>query len=44
LGWRNRLGFREALSWTIDWARRVDGDADPLTVTNEQIASFDNLK
>ncbi|MGO9101423.1 MAG: hypothetical protein ACLP9Y_19005 [Mycobacterium sp.] len=43
LGWRNRLGFRDALAWTIDWARRVNGGADPLAVTQEQIASFEKL-
>jgi CDP-glucose 4,6-dehydratase len=44
LGWRNRLGFRDALAWTIDWERRVHAGADPLTVTREQIAAFEKLK
>ncbi|OBK25473.1 CDP-glucose 4,6-dehydratase [Mycobacterium asiaticum] len=43
LGWRNRLGFREAVSWTIDWERRVHDGADPLAVTQEQIEAFDAL-
>ncbi|QLL09609.1 CDP-glucose 4,6-dehydratase [Mycobacterium vicinigordonae] len=43
LGWRNRLGFREAITWTIDWERRVHDGADPLVVTQEQIAAFGNL-
>ncbi|WP_204807625.1 CDP-glucose 4,6-dehydratase [Mycobacterium riyadhense] len=43
LGWRNRLGFRDALSWTIDWERRVRGGADPLAVTRQQIAAFESL-
>ncbi|MEE6179613.1 CDP-glucose 4,6-dehydratase [Mycobacterium sp. 050134] len=40
LGWRNRLGFHEALSWTVDWERRVHAGADPLSVTREQIDMF----
>lgn len=44
LGWRNRLGFREAMAWTIDWERRVHAGADPLTVTREQIAAFEGLQ
>jgi CDP-glucose 4,6-dehydratase len=43
LGWRNRLSFRDALAWTIDWERRVHAGADALTVTQEQIARFDRL-
>ena len=43
LGWRNRLGFRDALAWTIDWERRTHAGADPLTVSREQIAAFEGL-
>ncbi|CAM3035951.1 CDP-glucose 4,6-dehydratase [Mycobacterium intermedium] len=43
LGWRNRLGFRDAVTWTIDWERRVHDGADPLIVTREQIAAFETL-
>jgi CDP-glucose 4,6-dehydratase len=43
LGWRNRLGFDDVLAWTVDWERRVYAGADPLTVTEEQIARFANL-
>ena len=43
LGWRNRLGFHDALAWTVDWERRVRGGTDSLTVTREQIAAFANL-
>ncbi len=43
LGWRNRLGFYDALTWTVDWERRVRAGADPLAVTREQIAVFANL-
>ncbi|AYE95590.1 CDP-glucose 4,6-dehydratase [Mycobacterium paragordonae] len=43
LGWRNRLDFRESVKWTIDWARRVYEGADPLTLTQDQIAAFEVL-
>ena len=43
LGWHNRLGFRDALAWTIDWERRVHDGADPLTVSREQVAAFEGL-
>ncbi|UXA04244.1 CDP-glucose 4,6-dehydratase [Mycobacterium sp. SMC-2] len=43
LGWRNRLGFRDAVAWTIDWERRVHAGADPHTVSREQIAVFEGL-
>ena len=41
---RNRLGFRDAVAWTIDWERRMHADADALTVTREQIAAFEGLE
>jgi CDP-glucose 4,6-dehydratase len=44
LGWRNRLGFRDAVAWTIDWERRVHTGADALTKTREQIAAFESLE
>ncbi|OBI26218.1 CDP-glucose 4,6-dehydratase [Mycobacterium sp. E1386] len=43
LGWRDRLGFRDAVAWTIEWERLVRARADPLAVTQEQIAKFENL-
>lgn len=43
LGWRNRLGFRDAVAWTIDWERRVFAGDDPLSVTREQINAFESL-
>ncbi|ETW26387.1 MULTISPECIES: CDP-glucose 4,6-dehydratase [Mycobacterium] len=44
LGWRNRLGFRDAVAWTIDWERRVYSGADALELTREQIATFESLQ
>jgi len=43
LGWRNRLDFRDAVAWTIDWEQRVHGGADALAVTSEQITAFERL-
>jgi CDP-glucose 4,6-dehydratase len=43
LGWSNRLAFRDALAWTVDWERRVYAGADALAVTREQIAAFEAL-
>jgi len=44
LGWRGRLGFRDAVAWTIDWEKRVHQGADVLTVTREQITAFESLQ
>jgi CDP-glucose 4,6-dehydratase len=44
LGWRSRLGFRDAVAWTVDWERRVHEGADVLTVTKEQITEFESLQ
>ncbi|CAM4077483.1 CDP-glucose 4,6-dehydratase [Mycobacterium basiliense] len=44
LGWRNRLGFRDAVAWTIGWERRVYDGADPLAITRDQIAAFEGLE
>ncbi|MGD1237788.1 CDP-glucose 4,6-dehydratase [Mycobacterium seoulense] len=43
LGWRDRLNFRDAVAWTVEWERRVHAGADPLAVTQQQIAAFENL-
>lgn len=43
LGWHNRLGFHDALAWTVDWERRVLAGADALAVTRDQIATFEAL-
>lgn len=39
---RDRLSFRGAVAWTIDWERC--GHADALTVTREQIEAFEGLE
>jgi CDP-glucose 4,6-dehydratase len=40
LGWRNRLGFRTAVEWTVRWAQRAQADEDPRDLTIEQIREF----
>lgn len=40
LGWRSRLGFEEALEWTVAWEKRVRADEDPQAVTLAQIREF----
>lgn len=44
LGWRNRLDFRDAVKWTIDWERNVHDGADPRTLTQDQVAAFESLR
>jgi CDP-glucose 4,6-dehydratase len=41
LGWSNRLGFREAIAWTVEWARATRNGEDPRAVTLRQIAEFE---
>jgi CDP-glucose 4,6-dehydratase len=40
LGWRARLGFDEALAWTIDWYRRWHDGADAAALCQEQIEAY----
>ena len=40
LGWRNRLEFSDALSWTVAWEKRVRAGEDARTVTVSQINEF----
>jgi CDP-glucose 4,6-dehydratase len=44
LGWRDRLGFQDALAWTIDWERRAHAGADPLGLVRDQISAFESLE
>jgi CDP-glucose 4,6-dehydratase len=44
LGWRSRLGFEEALRWTVAWEKRVRADEDPRAVTLAQIREFTSLR
>ncbi|RME71121.1 MAG: CDP-glucose 4,6-dehydratase [Planctomycetota bacterium] len=40
LGWKPRLGFEEALAWTIDWYRRHARGESARRLTLEQIERF----
>jgi CDP-glucose 4,6-dehydratase len=43
LGWRNHLGSHRGVAWTVDWERSVHAGAEPLKITNDQIATFTTL-
>jgi CDP-glucose 4,6-dehydratase len=43
LGWHNRLGFRDSVAWTVDWARDTASGSSPREVTLEQIGAFESL-
>lgn len=40
LGWHDRLGFEDAVRWTIEWARRVEAGESARDVTLSQIDAF----
>jgi len=42
LGWYGRLGFRDALEWTVDWTRR-SAEVGPLAATQQQIDRFERI-
>jgi CDP-glucose 4,6-dehydratase len=41
LGWRPRLSLREALAWTIDWARRRKSGESARSLVLEQIEAYE---
>lgn len=43
LGWRDRLDFDAAVTWTVDWAKRVQAGESARDVTLEQIEAFEAL-
>jgi CDP-glucose 4,6-dehydratase len=44
LGWDDRLVFDDAVSWTVDWAKRVSAGEDPRQVCGDQITAFADLR
>ena len=40
LGWRNRLGFEQALEWTVEWERAASDGQDLSVVTRTQLGRF----
>lgn len=43
LGWHDRLGFEDAVRWTVEWAKRVEAGESARDVTLSQIEAFDSL-
>lgn len=41
LGWHDRLSVDDAVRWTVDWTRLVQGGASARDVTRRQIEAFD---
>jgi CDP-glucose 4,6-dehydratase len=44
LGWRDQLSFREAMSWTVDWAERTLAGEDPRQTCASQVETFRSLR
>ncbi len=40
LNWNNKYDFNESVDLVVDWEKRFANNADPLVLTNEQIAKF----
>jgi len=43
LGWSNRLGFEQAVAWTVDWARAAQRGEAARDATIRQITEFERL-
>lgn len=44
LGWTPRLGFEDAVDWTVEWAHRVSAGENPRTACDDQIERFEALR
>jgi len=42
LGWRNKLGVKQAIEWTLDWERSVQS-ADPREICYSQIEAYSKI-
>lgn len=40
LGWHDRLGYAEAVGWTVHWHQRVLSGANPRDVTVDQVREY----
>lgn len=40
LGWHPRWDFKTGITRTIEWYKAVDGGADPVAITRDQIAAY----
>ena len=43
LNWKDKLKFEEAVSWTVEWHKRVSTGEQSREVTESQIEKFENL-
>ncbi len=43
LGWVDVLGFEQAVTWTVDWSKRVRAGENALDVTLDQIDEYSRL-
>ncbi len=44
IGWAPRLDLDDAVSWTAEWYKAIDGGADPKTQSMLQIARYEALR
>jgi CDP-glucose 4,6-dehydratase len=44
LSWSNRLQFDDAVSWTVEWSKKVGSGSDARAVTMEQIRAFEEMR
>jgi len=40
LGWRNHLSLSEAIRWTVDWQKAVDGGNSCIETTLDQLNNY----
>lgn len=43
LDWRNRLGFRDAVAWTVEWEQAVRDGTEPADAVRGQISAYERL-
>jgi CDP-glucose 4,6-dehydratase len=43
LGWHNKLGFADSVTWTVDWHKAAAAGTPAREVTAAQIAAFEQL-
>lgn len=43
LGWSDKLKFREAVEWTVDWHKRINAGESAFLVSKAQIVKFNEI-
>ena len=43
LGWRDKLGIEESITWVVEWHQRVLSGENPRSVTVDQVNRFEKL-